>query len=64
MYGDENLAHTCIVTMAPELEGAQASIKGLQERGVVVSAGHSTATIEQALAGVEASLSLFARRRR
>jgi N-acetylglucosamine-6-phosphate deacetylase len=42
-----------IVTMAPELEGSQAVIKALTDAGVVVSAGHSAATLGQAEAGFE-----------
>ncbi len=40
-----------LVTLAPELAGADAVIAALVERGVVVSAGHSLATAEQAQAG-------------
>jgi len=56
VYGEDNLKHVRIVTMAPELEGATMAIKGLRQHGVVVSAGHSAATIDQALAGVAAGI--------
>ncbi len=42
-----------IVTMAPELVGSQAVIKALTDAGVVVSAGHSAATLGEAEAGFE-----------
>jgi N-acetylglucosamine-6-phosphate deacetylase len=58
-----NLAHVAawspaqqvrLVTLAPELEGALDVIAALAARGVVVSAGHSTATYAQAQAGFAA----------
>jgi N-acetylglucosamine-6-phosphate deacetylase len=45
-----------LVTLAPELAGAPALIHALTERGVVVSAGHSLATYDQAMAGFEAGI--------
>ena len=41
------------VTMAPELAGSRAVIKALTDAGVVVSAGHSAATLGEAEAGFE-----------
>ena len=46
-----------MVTLAPELPGALDLVGVLVARGVVVSAGHSMATIEQARAGFEAGIS-------
>jgi N-acetylglucosamine-6-phosphate deacetylase len=46
-----------MVTLAPELPGALDLVGALVARGVVVSAGHSMATIEQARAGFEAGIS-------
>jgi N-acetylglucosamine-6-phosphate deacetylase len=45
-----------LVTLAPELDGALEVIGLLTERGVIVSAGHSTATVAQAQAGFEAGI--------
>ena len=47
-----------VVTLAPEIEGAAAAIAALSRRGVLVSLGHSTATLEQALAGAAAGARL------
>jgi len=45
------------VTLAPELPGALELVHALTPRGVVVSAGHSMATLEQAREGFEAGIS-------
>ena len=45
-----------LVTLAPELSGAPDLIRVLRSRGVVVSAGHSLATLEQAVVGIEAGI--------
>ncbi len=45
-----------LVTLAPELPGAIAAIRALVKHGVVVSAGHSLANLEQSIAGIEAGL--------
>jgi N-acetylglucosamine-6-phosphate deacetylase len=45
-----------LVTLAPELPCAMELIQHLHRRGVVVSAGHSLATYDEALAGLAAGL--------
>jgi N-acetylglucosamine-6-phosphate deacetylase len=45
-----------LVTLAPELPGADELVRILSARGVVVSAGHSMATYEGARAGIEAGI--------
>jgi N-acetylglucosamine-6-phosphate deacetylase len=45
-----------LVTLAPEQVGATAVIEHLVSQGVVVSAGHSLATFEEARAGFEAGI--------
>jgi N-acetylglucosamine-6-phosphate deacetylase len=46
-----------LVTLAPELPGAGALIKTLVAEGIVVSAGHSSATAAEARAAVDAGVS-------
>lgn len=43
-----------LVTLAPERDGADARIRALVERGIVVSLGHTNATYEEFVAGVDA----------
>ncbi len=45
-----------LVTMAPEMPGALEVIAALTARGVLVSAGHTMATYEQARAGFDAGI--------
>jgi N-acetylglucosamine-6-phosphate deacetylase len=43
-----------VITVAPEINGAQELIKNLTGRGIIVSMGHSDATYEEAEAGFHA----------
>lgn len=45
-----------MVTLAPELPGAAEVIAGLAGRGILVSAGHSMATYEEAIRGFDAGI--------
>ena len=47
-----------VVTLAPEVPGAGDAIAALARRDVVVALGHSTATAEQARAGIDAGARL------
>ena len=46
-----------MVTIAPEVEGALEAIKRLKDAGVIVSLGHSNASWEEALKGINAGIS-------
>ena len=50
---------TRIVTLAPERDNGQALTKLLTEQGVVVSAGHCNATLDELNAAIDAGLSMF-----
>ena len=45
-----------LVTLAPELSGALTAVHTLIKHGVVVSAGHSQASLSQSQAGIEAGI--------
>ena len=48
-----------LITLAPELVGALDSIKRLTARGVIVSIGHTNATLDEANAGIAAGARMF-----
>lgn len=48
-----------LITLAPELVGALDAIRRLTDRGVVVSAGHTNATLDEANAGIAAGVRMF-----
>ena len=45
-----------MVTLAPGLPGAITLVRTLAERGIVVSAGHSAATLAEGIAGIDAGI--------
>lgn len=48
-----------IITIAPELEGMEKVIPELKKRGILVSAGHSMATLEEAEKAVDSGVGLI-----
>lgn len=52
MAGDYEESVVC-VTLAPEVEGAKELIKYLSSKGIVSSMGHTKATYQQAMEGIE-----------
>ncbi len=48
-----------LITLAPELPGALDATTRLTERGVIVSIGHTNATLEEANAGIAAGARMF-----
>ncbi len=48
-----------IITLAPELPGGLDAIRRLTARGVVVSIGHTNATLDKANAGIDAGARMF-----
>ena len=45
-----------MVTLAPELEGSLELIRHLADQGIVVSIGHSNATYDEAMVGIDAGI--------
>ncbi|CAO2647749.1 Nn.00g086710.m01.CDS01 [Neocucurbitaria sp. VM-36] len=60
-YGASNLHPSTIklITLAPELPGALASIQALTSDGIIVSIGHSEATYEEAKVGIKSGASMI-----
>ena len=46
VYGP-GLKNVTIITLAPELQGSMLAIEGCVERGIIVSLGHTQATLSQ-----------------
>lgn len=60
-YGPANIDSSAIklVTLAPELPGALSCIPELNNRGIIVSIGHSEASYEEAKAGIKSGASMI-----
>ncbi|OQR93746.1 hypothetical protein THRCLA_08357 [Thraustotheca clavata] len=58
-YGPLDNDRVAIITLAPELKGAYNAISELKERGITVSAGHSSANIQQAKQGMESGITML-----
>ncbi|KAF2262357.1 Metallo-dependent hydrolase [Lojkania enalia] len=54
LYGSSNLSSIKLATLAPELPDFSSLIKTLAFHGIKVSMGHSTASYEEGLAGLQA----------
>jgi N-acetylglucosamine-6-phosphate deacetylase len=54
IYGQLNLPTIKLVTLAPELPDSDKLIRDLTGKGIVVSMGHSAATYEEGMKGLEA----------
>ncbi|XP_018014837.1 N-acetylglucosamine-6-phosphate deacetylase isoform X2 [Hyalella azteca] len=57
VYG--SLEHVAMITLAPELPGAEQAVEFLAQRRVVVSVGHSSGSLEQGEAAVVAGASFI-----
>jgi N-acetylglucosamine-6-phosphate deacetylase len=53
-----NLDGVIMVTLAPEIPGALSAIRYLKSRNIIVSAGHTNATYEEAIEGIQAGISV------
>ena len=59
-YGATNLQQAVgMITLAPELPGMLECIPKLRSHGIVVSMGHSLATFEEAIAGLDAGATMI-----
>ena len=47
LYNVTGIENVCLITIAPELEGAMEAIQSCVEHGVIVSVGHTTAELPQ-----------------
>lgn len=56
---DASRGLTKIVTLAPERDGGLAVTRFLSSRGILVSAGHTDASVDQLRAAIDAGLSMF-----
>jgi len=53
---DESKGSVKLITVAPEVNGALDFIKKVRARGITVAAGHSNASYEEMLAGIDAGI--------
>ncbi|OYP28352.1 N-acetylglucosamine-6-phosphate deacetylase [Rhodopirellula sp. MGV] len=56
---DAGRGYVRLVTLAPEVNGAARVIQFLTDQGIVVSGGHSNASIDQLCAGLDAGMAMF-----
>lgn len=56
MFSNEARGSIRVVAIAPELKGANEAISFLKNQGITISAGHTNATYEEAMLGIESGI--------